>query len=79
MPSPIYRLPPFKVDKVMLATAETIDWGLKLLGIPPLWKETQGEGIKVCILDTGIALEHPDLQPGNPGSPRLHPQSFSSL
>ena len=63
MPSPIYRIPPFKVDKVMLATAETIDWGLKLLGIPPLWKETQGEGIKVAVLDTGIALEHPDLQP----------------
>lgn len=63
MPSPIYRLPPFKVDKVMLATAETIDWGLKLLGVPPFWKETQGEGIKVGVLDTGIALEHPDLRP----------------
>jgi len=63
MSRPIYRLPPFKVDKVMLSTAETIDWGLKLLGIPPLWKETQGEGIKVGVLDTGIALEHPDLQP----------------
>ena len=63
MPSPIYRLPPFKVDKVMLATAETIDWGLKLLGVPPLWRETQGEGIKVGVLDTGIALEHPDLAP----------------
>ena len=63
MPSPIYRLPPFKVDKVMLATAETSDWGLKLLGVPPLWKETKGEGIKVGVLDTGIALEHPDLAP----------------
>jgi subtilisin family serine protease len=63
MPAPVYRLPPFQVDKVMLATAETIDWGLKLLGIPPLWKETKGEGIKVAVLDTGIALEHPDLQP----------------
>ena len=63
MSRPIHRLPPFKVDKVMLATAETIDWGLKLFGIPPLWKETQGEGIKVSVLDTGIALEHPDLQP----------------
>jgi len=63
MASPVYRLPPFQVDKVMLATAETIDWGLKLLGIPPLWKETKGEGIKVAVLDTGIALEHPDLQP----------------
>ena len=47
----------------MLATAETIDWGLKLLGIPPLWRETKGEGIKVGVLDTGIALEHPDLAP----------------
>ena len=63
MPSPIYRLPPFQVDKLMLATAETIDWGLKLLGIPPLWQETKGSGIKVAVLDTGIALEHPDLQP----------------
>ena len=63
MPSPVYRLPPFKVDKVMLATSETIDWGLKLLGVPPLWKETKGEGIKIGVLDTGIALEHPDLRP----------------
>jgi len=63
MSSPVYRLPPFKVDKVMLATAETIDWGLKLLGVPSLWKETKGEGIKVGVLDTGIALEHPDLRP----------------
>ena len=47
----------------MLATAKTIDWGLKLLGVPPLWKETQGDGIKVGVLDTGIALEHPDLRP----------------
>ncbi|MCX6935124.1 MAG: S8 family peptidase [Verrucomicrobia bacterium] len=63
MSEPIYRLPPFKVEKVLLATAETIDWGLKLLGIPPLWKETKGQGIKVGVLDTGIALEHPDLKP----------------
>jgi len=54
MPTPIYRLPPFQVDRIR---------GLKLLGIPPLWKDTQGEGIKVAVLDTGIALEHPDLQP----------------
>ena len=63
MSRPIYRLPTFKVEKVMLATTETIDWGLKLLGIPPLWQETKGSGIKVAVLDTGIALEHPDLKP----------------
>ena len=79
MPSPIYRLPPFQVDRVMLATAETIDWGLKLLGIPPLWQETKGSGIKVAVLDTGIALEHPDLQPAILRGPRLYPQSFRRL
>ena len=63
MSSPVYKLPPYQVDKVMLATAETIDWGLKLLNVPPLWLETKGEGIKVAVLDTGIALEHPDLKP----------------
>ena len=63
MASPVYKLPPYKVDKVMLATSETIDWGLKLLNIPPLWLETKGEEIKVAVLDTGIALEHPDLKP----------------
>ena len=62
MSGPIYRLPPYKVEKLLLATAETIDWGVKLLGIPSLWRETKGEGIKVGVLDTGIALEHPDLK-----------------
>jgi len=50
------------VEKLLLATAETIDWGVKLLGVPSLWRETKGEGIKVGVLDTGIALEHPDLK-----------------
>lgn len=63
MSYPVYKLPPYRVDKVMLALSETIDWGLRLLNIPPLWKKTQGEGIKVAILDTGIALDHPDLKP----------------
>ncbi|MFA9197195.1 MAG: S8 family peptidase [Aliarcobacter sp.] len=62
MSGPIYRLPPYKVEKLLLATAETIDWGVKLLGVPSLWRETRGEGIKVGVLDTGIALEHPDLK-----------------
>lgn len=62
MSGPIYRLPPYKVEKLLLATAETIDWGVKLLGVPSLWRETKGEGIKVGVLDTGIALEHPDLK-----------------
>ncbi len=56
-------LPPFTKEIVEIqALSETIDWGIKSLGIPEIWKESQGEDIKVCILDTGVATKHPDLQ-----------------
>jgi subtilisin family serine protease len=41
---------------------EVIDWGLKSLNVPEVWLKTEGEGIKIAILDTGIAMQHPDLQ-----------------
>jgi subtilisin family serine protease len=38
-----------------------VNWGLICEGIPDLWKITKGQGIKVAILDTGIAQHHQDL------------------
>lgn len=49
------------VERVLLGASEVTDWGLKMFSIPTWWKETQGEGIKVAVLDTGIAYNHPDL------------------
>lgn len=49
------------VDDILINTAETIDWGLRSLGVPELWRQTQGEKIKVAILDSGIDNNHPDL------------------
>jgi subtilisin family serine protease len=61
---PIFTLPPYKVEQVFSTYSETQDWGLKLMGIPNLWRLTKGSGTKVAILDTGIATAHPDLKDG---------------
>lgn len=59
----IWRLPPFRVEAQIAASElrETIDWGLAALNVPPHWKATQGEGVRVALLDTGIDESHPDL------------------
>ena len=44
-----------------MSTSEIVDWGLESLGISEIWRNTQGEEIKIAILDTGIDERHPDL------------------
>jgi subtilisin family serine protease len=58
-----YRLPPYRVEATFapLALAEIIDWGLALLNVPDHWKRTQGAGVRVAILDTGVDESHTDL------------------
>lgn len=38
-------------------------YGLEQINVPEVWDEhgTQGEGVKVAVLDTGIDVDHPDL------------------
>jgi len=43
---------------------DKIDWGLVSLHIPEVWKQSQGENIRVGILDSGIDFLHPDLKEG---------------
>jgi subtilisin family serine protease len=47
-----------------LTTQQIITYGLELLAVPQVWSQTRGSGVKVCIMDTGLDLPHPDLFPG---------------
>ncbi len=66
------RLPPYDlVDLVPnerglapLAThrEERLRWAEELLRLPDVWRRTQGEGVRIAVLDTGIDPDHPDLE-----------------
>ena len=60
--APIFTLPPYKVERVVVAASEVLDWGLEMFSIPTFWRQTKGQGIKVAVLDTGIDFQHPDLE-----------------
>ncbi|MEK0083290.1 S8 family peptidase [Benzoatithermus flavus] len=43
--------------------AREIDRVTSLYGFPPVWRETEGRGIKVAVIDTGIDPDHPAFMP----------------
>lgn len=55
------RLDQFRVKWAKTLDKQVMDWGLKTLRVHETWKESQGEGVKVAVLDTGI-IHHPDLK-----------------
>ncbi len=51
------HLPPYRVDlaHVPRTLSEGVDWGVSSYGIPKLWSQTQGGGVRVAVIDTGIS------------------------
>lgn len=51
------HLPPYTVDFVHVphSAADGVDWAVAAYGIPNLWKQTKGEGVRVAVIDSGVA------------------------
>lgn len=41
---------------------EVIDYGVRMVGAPLEWSETEGDGVRVGIIDTGIDFNHIELR-----------------
>ena len=58
----IIRIPPY-VNEDAAPRDERRSPHLTWPNLPELWNKTTGKGIKVAVLDTGIDVEHPALEP----------------
>jgi len=47
---------------VYVPGGENVDWGVTTINVAPAWsKNIKGQGVKICIIDTGIDYDHVDL------------------
>lgn len=59
----VFYLLPYTVEDTMLpqSLGQMLGWHISAFNLPSIWKITQGEGVKIAIIDSGCDLTHPDL------------------
>lgn len=63
MSEPICTLPPdVHIEESVVPFSESVSWADDMLGIEDAWRATQGDGILIGVLDTGIDAMHVDLR-----------------
>ncbi len=55
---------------------ENIPWGVEKVKAPQAWKWSQGRGIRVAVIDTGIAADHPAIRGNYRGGINILSPSF---
>jgi subtilisin len=59
--------------------AETIPAGVQQVNAPQSWGYSQGKGIRVSVVDTGIDFTHPDLRPNYVGGTSFVPGAATPM
>ncbi len=73
------KLPSFKIEEISSLddAKQQSGWDITAFDLPKAWGKSQGEGVKIAVLDSGCDLDHPDLVDNllqginfiNPGKP----------
>ncbi len=56
-----------EIPKINPEEQKELPWGVNKVNAYEAWNNTQGEGVRVAIIDTGIDYNHPDLKPNYKG------------
>jgi subtilisin len=67
------------VENQPAVQSETIPAGVQQVNAPQAWSFSQGKGIRVAVVDTGIDFKHPDLQPNYVGGTSFVPGTATPM